>query len=76
MKLIVVGATGFVGGEVVRQALRIPQFSSVVALSRRAIDPAPAEQGSATFKNVIVRDYDKYSEDVKKELAGAAACVW
>lgn len=39
MKLIVAGATGFVGTEVVRQALRNPAVTSVVALARKPLLP-------------------------------------
>ena len=38
MNLLVVGATGAVGQEVLHQALASPQVSSVIAVTRRALD--------------------------------------
>lgn len=73
MKLIVAGASGFVGSRVIRQALRRPEITSVVALSRK---PVESIEGLTGFKNVIVPDYGVYPEDVRRELAGASACIW
>lgn len=41
MKLLIVGATGLVGGEVLRLALDSPQVTAVVAPVRRALPPHP-----------------------------------
>jgi len=75
MKLIITGASGFVGSEVVRQSLLRSDITSVVALSRQAIT-APAGTDPAKLKSVVLKDYGTYPEDVKKELAGASACIW
>lgn len=79
MKLIVAGATGFVGAEVVRQALSHPAVTSVVALARRAT-PVPANIGPdanvSKLTSTICDDFDNYSESVKADLAGADACIW
>ncbi|KAH8678206.1 hypothetical protein BX600DRAFT_451685 [Xylariales sp. PMI_506] len=75
MKLIITGATGYLGGELVRQSLRSPHISSVIALARQ---PVPVEDTAhaAKLKSVIIKDYAVYPDDVKKELAGADACIW
>ncbi|KAJ6532057.1 hypothetical protein B0H19DRAFT_1189836 [Mycena capillaripes] len=75
MKLIVAGATGFVAEEVIRQSLRMPQITSVVALARKRVT-APDSEGASKLKSVVVKDYDDYSDEVKKEFAGADACIW
>lgn len=79
MKLIIAGATGFVAEEVVRQSLRRPEITSVIALSRRAVkapdDTSPGFDASK-LRSVIVKDYDDYPEEVKKEFQGAHACIW
>ncbi|KUJ13417.1 putative nucleoside-diphosphate-sugar epimerase [Mollisia scopiformis] len=77
MKLIVAGSTGFVGKEVIRQALRYPTITSVVALARRTITvPEDAGIDTSKLKCVVCDDFENYSEDVKKELVGADACIW
>jgi nucleoside-diphosphate-sugar epimerase len=75
MKVIIAGATGFVGSELVRQSLRMSQITSVVALSRK---PIKFEDGTdvSKLKNVVLKDYGEYPDDVKKEFAGAGACIW
>jgi uncharacterized protein YbjT (DUF2867 family) len=76
MKLIVTGGTGFVGGQVVRQALRSPKITSVVALSRKPIQLEAGTEGADKLNNVLVESYQSYPENVKKELAGADALIW
>lgn len=79
MKLIVIGATGLVGTEVVRQALSHKSITSVVALGRR---PTPPPNNLASgpaldkFKSVTCEDFSNYSDDVKSQLSGADACIW
>jgi NAD dependent epimerase/dehydratase family enzyme len=73
--VIIGGATGLTGKELVKQALDKPEITTVVAISRR---PLTTEQGAghAKLRNVIVKDYDQYPEDVKMEFVGAGACIW
>jgi nucleoside-diphosphate-sugar epimerase len=79
MKLIVAGSTGFVGTEIVRQALSHPAITSVVGLARRPT-PIPVNAGphadATKFKSVVCEDFKNYTDDVKKELAEADACIW
>ena len=75
MKLVIAGATGLLGTELVRQSLRTPAISSVVALGRRPVN-LPDGEDAAKLKNVIVEDFENYSDQAKKELEGADACVW
>lgn len=79
MKLIVAGATGFVATDVIRQSLRNPKITSVIALARRAVS-APENTGSdadaSKLKSVVVEDFGTYPEDVKKHFADADACIW
>jgi uncharacterized protein YbjT (DUF2867 family) len=79
MKLVVAGATGLVGTELVRQALRNPKVTSVIALNRRAMevpDGTDSPAHAAKFKSVILEDWAVYPESVKQDLAGAGACIW
>lgn len=75
MKLIIVGASGFVATELISQALRRPDVTSLVALSRKPVT-APDGEHAAKLKSVVIGDYGEYPDDVKKELAGADACIW
>lgn len=79
MKLIVAGASGSVATEVIRQSLSIPQITSITALSRRPI-PTPQNLGqdadASKLHNLVLDNYDTYPEDVRKQLAGADACIW
>lgn len=79
MKLIVVGATGLIGSEVVRQALAHKAVTSVVALGRRPTPPpAGLTAGSSVekFTSVTCEDFNNYSADVKAQISGADACIW
>ncbi|KAI8679261.1 NAD(P)-bd-dom domain-containing protein [Fusarium keratoplasticum] len=79
MKLVVAGATGFLGTEVVRQALSHPKITSVIALARRqtAIPEGSGSQADASkLKSVACDDFISYPESVKTEIADADACIW
>ncbi|KAI1178856.1 NAD(P)-binding protein [Nemania sp. FL0916] len=79
MKLIVTGATGFVGKEIIRQSLLRSDITSIVALARSPIpeaDKLSSGADSSKLKSVVIKDYDVYTDDVRKELSGAAACIW
>ncbi|KAK5990105.1 hypothetical protein PT974_08369 [Cladobotryum mycophilum] len=79
MKVIVAGSTGFVGTEVIRQALSNPAITSVVGLARRQTalpnNLYPAADTSK-FKSVVCDDFLNYPESVKQDLADADACIW
>lgn len=75
MKLIVVGATGLVGSEILRQSLKIKGIDEVIALARRPVQ-VESVTSSTKLKSVVVRDYAEYPDHVKTDLAGADACIW
>jgi hypothetical protein len=72
MKLIVVGATGLVATEMIRQALLLPEITSIVAVSRNPIEHAETPR----LKNVLLRDYGEYPVEAGEAFAGADACIW
>ncbi|KAH0499066.1 hypothetical protein TgHK011_006283 [Trichoderma gracile] len=79
MKLIVVGSSGFVGKEVVRQALANPAITSVVGLSRRQTPIPESLKGSSDadkLTSVVADDLLNYSDTVRQHLANADACIW
>ncbi|KAL8944133.1 MAG: hypothetical protein Q9216_000638 [Gyalolechia sp. 2 TL-2023] len=71
MKIILTGATGFIGSEVVRFAILHPSITSVVVLSRRQF---PIKDPKLTV--VIQNDFLNYSESILEACAGAEACIW
>jgi dTDP-4-dehydrorhamnose reductase len=77
MKLIIVGATGLVATELIRQSLAMPEITSVVAVARKAVklDDENAVH-KAKFKSLLITDYEEYPDTLKAEFAGAAACIW
>jgi len=79
MKLIVTGATGLVGTEVILQCMKNPKITSIIALSRRPVK-APENAGkdadTSKLKNIIVNDFTNYPDDIKTQLADADACIW
>jgi putative NADH-flavin reductase len=80
MKLIVVGATGFVGQEVIRLALRNESITSIVALARKIV-PVPEQAGfeanRSKLKSILLEDWENpYPEHIIEQLKGADACVW
>jgi uncharacterized protein YbjT (DUF2867 family) len=79
MKLVIVGGTGFVATELIRQSLADAKIDSVVALARRPVE-VPQNLGpgvdASKLKSVVLEDFANYSEDVKAQLEGTDACIW
>ncbi|KAL1878151.1 hypothetical protein Daus18300_002067 [Diaporthe australafricana] len=76
MKLVIGGSSGFVGTELVRQALSNPAITSVIGLSRRETPAPPSAADAAKLKSVICDDFENYSDSVKKELEDVDAFIW
>lgn len=70
MKLILTGATGFVGGEVLRQALADPSIEAVTVLTRR-----PLALSHPKLVSIAMPDFLDYSGLQPGTLA-ADACIW
>lgn len=62
--------------ELIRQSLKAPEISSLVALARRQVQLDADASDVSKFQSVIVRDYASYEDSVKAVLAGADACIW
>lgn len=79
MKLIVGGATGFVATEIIRQSLLNPKITQIYALARKPV-AVPAGVGkdvdTSKLKSLVIKDFEKYPEDVKEQIADADAAIW
>lgn len=76
MKLVIGGSSGFVGTELVRQALSNPAITSVVGLSRRETPVPDSGANAAKLKSFVVEDFENYSDAVRKELEDVDAFIW
>ncbi|HYC39122.1 MAG TPA: NAD(P)H-binding protein [Chitinophagaceae bacterium] len=70
MKIIVTGATGMVGSELVRQALEDPEISEVIAVVRNIL---PLEH--LRLRVVIHNNFMDYDE-LSSLFASCHACIW
>ncbi|KFZ16343.1 hypothetical protein V502_05149 [Pseudogymnoascus sp. VKM F-4520 (FW-2644)] len=73
MKVILTGATGFIGTEVLRQALLHPSITTLIVLSRRALSPPITHP---KLQVIILADFAIYPPEVLTQLDGAEACIW
>jgi uncharacterized protein YbjT (DUF2867 family) len=67
MKFILTGATGFAGGEVLRQALADPAIEQVSVLSRRSLGIKHAK-----LREIVMTDFMRYDA----LPTDADACIW
>src|SRR4051794_15370234 len=71
MKLILSGANGFIGTEILNQTLSNPAITSLIALSRK-----PLSITHPKLRVVIVQDFSSYTPEILEELEGAEGCIW
>ncbi|KAH8601827.1 hypothetical protein B0O99DRAFT_680942 [Bisporella sp. PMI_857] len=82
MKIVVAGATGFVGAEVIHQALSNTAVASIIALSRRPmLPPDPDTLGRyedvSKLESVVLQDWlHAYPASVQARIKDADACIW
>ncbi|WP_224372218.1 NAD-dependent epimerase/dehydratase family protein [Hyalangium versicolor] len=69
MKLLLTGATGFVGGEVLRQALEDPEIERVTVLVRKSVGLNHPKLHEIVLKSFL--DYSPAADQVN-----ADACIW
>jgi nucleoside-diphosphate-sugar epimerase len=74
MKVIVTGATGFVGKQVVSQCIDNPEISSILVLTRRNIDQNLSQ--SSKVRVILHHDFHNYPQELLKQLRGSHSCIW
>lgn len=71
--IILTGATGLAGSEVLAYALNSPSISRVSVLSRR---PVKLAENQPKANVIIHQDFASYPPDLLEQLKGATGCVW
>jgi uncharacterized protein YbjT (DUF2867 family) len=76
MRIAIIGGTGLVATELIRQSLTIPEITSIIAVARKPVQLDQNAPNTSKFKNVIIRDYEEFTGSVKAELTGVDVCIW
>ncbi|KAI2463031.1 hypothetical protein F4781DRAFT_151262 [Annulohypoxylon bovei var. microspora] len=74
MKIIITGATGYVGGEVIRQAIADERITHAFVLTRKPLPDDLAKNPKITV--IEHKDFSTYPPELLAQLAGAEGCVW
>ncbi|ESZ95837.1 putative nucleoside-diphosphate-sugar epimerase [Sclerotinia borealis F-4128] len=75
-KLIVVGSTGFLATEIIKQALSDPRITSVIAIARReTVLPPDSGVDTAKLKSVVCHDFFDWQR-LTTSIYGCKACIW
>jgi hypothetical protein len=74
MKYILTGTSGFIGTEILAQALLNPLVTSLLILSRR---PLPTISSvDPRMKVIVLENFLSYPDALKSELNGVKAVFW
>jgi uncharacterized protein YbjT (DUF2867 family) len=74
MKVLIVGASGSIGGEALKQCLAHPTITSIIAFSRKELPPEITENNKVSV--VIVTDFAHWEPEILESHADAAAMIW
>ncbi|GAA5831834.1 hypothetical protein JCM5353_006180 [Sporobolomyces roseus] len=78
MRLIITGATGAAGSEVLRQALLDSRVTTVTTLTRSPLPPhlLSSSTESSKLTQVLHKDFSSYPPELLDKLSNHDACVW
>lgn len=74
MRVIVTGATGFIGAAVLKQCVEDTRISSILILSRKA--PIAELSENAKVRVILHEDFLSYPPQLMDNLEGAEGCIW
>ncbi|GAA5944420.1 uncharacterized protein JCM15063_000949 [Sporobolomyces koalae] len=78
MRLIITGATGSAGSEVLRQALQDARITAVTTLTRTPLPSyfVPTDKQSDKLTQIVHPDFSNYPSELLERLSGHDACIW
>jgi thioester reductase-like protein len=76
MKVILTGATGFIGSHILTECLASSDITSVIILTRRALENNAAVKDNPKVTEIIHEDFSQYPPSLLEQLKGAEACIW
>lgn len=77
MKIVLTGSTGFIGNEILTQAIAHNYISHIYVLTRRPLtDPRFSQSKKVT--QILHEDFESYPSDLLERLReeGVEACIW
>jgi NAD dependent epimerase/dehydratase family enzyme len=74
MNVIITGATGFIGEEVVHQAIASENIKHAFVLTRKALPDEISKNDKITV--IEHADFSAFPEKVISKLTGAEGCIW
>ncbi|BGO90847.1 hypothetical protein NBRC10512_003343 [Rhodotorula toruloides] len=77
MRLILTGATGNAGADVLREALKDSRVTAVTVLSRRPLPPRlNPDPPNLKVQVILHEDFTSYPPALLNQLEGHSACIW
>jgi hypothetical protein len=74
VKVILTGASGLIGSELLSQLIQNASITSIIILSRRPLDEIAATD--PRIKVFVIKNFLEYEDEAVKEMAGAKAVFW
>ncbi|KAE9365713.1 hypothetical protein N431DRAFT_385569 [Stipitochalara longipes BDJ] len=74
MKIILFGASGFIGSSLLTHCLQQPTLTSLIVFSRRQLPSITSLD--PRIKVIVLENFFIYPESVINELTGSKACFW
>lgn len=74
MKVIVTGASGLVGGALVRECITNPAITKALVLTRKTLPDDVTDNEKVTV--IMHDDFGFYPPEIIDQLRGAEGCLW